>query len=309
MLDSIPSATHRPCPLQQHPNFGAALRACGQDPLVLPPPDPVVILRRRLGGRLPVAMLARSDLAALPSEDGALRDWLRRTGLERAPILLSPDSPCAERLADLGAVPVMTPASVAEIDLTLPEEHRRARLHQKWRNRLTQAETRSRLRVSLSTRAPARGHWLFTADRALQKRRGYRNWPEALTLAYGQENPKQTVLLTAYSGRDPVAAMLFLRHSRAVTYHIGHSTPAGRKLSAHTLLLWQAACWCAAQGHQRLDLGLIDTQNAAGLARFKLGSGADARKLGGTWLWWPPLGRTLRGLSALDRRSMKSLPH
>lgn len=255
-----------------------------------------------------MAMLARPDLTALPPEDDALRDWLLDAGLVRAPVLLSPDTPCADQLANLGAVPVMTSASVAEIDLTVPEDERRARLHQKWRNRLTRAEGQNRLRVSLSTRAPAPGHWLFTADRCLQQRHGYRNWPEALTLAYGHENPKQTVLFTAYEGRDPVAAMLFLRHGGAVTYHIGHSTPAGRQLSAHTLLLWQAACWCAAQGHQRLDLGLIDTQNAAGLARFKLGSGAIARKLGGTWLWWPPLGKTLRCLSALDRRSIRGHP-
>ncbi len=255
-----------------------------------------------------MAMLARPDLTMLLQVDGGLRGGLLNAGLGRSPILLSPDSPCADQLSHLGAIPVMTPASVAEIDLTVPDDLRRARLHQKWRNRLTRAEAETRLRVTLSTRAPAPGHWLFAADHALQRRRGYRNWPEALTMAYGRENPDQTLLCTAYDGRDPVAAMLFLRHGDAVTYHIGHSSDAGRRLSAHTLLLWQAACWCAAQGHRRLDLGLIDTQNAPGLARFKLGSGADARQLGGTWLWWPPLGKRLRCLSALDRRSMRGGP-
>ncbi|MEO9780296.1 MAG: GNAT family N-acetyltransferase [Sedimentitalea sp.] len=308
MFDSMPHANHRPGALQQHLNFVAALRACGQAPLVLPMPYTTVILRRRLGGRLPVTMLSRPDPRLLPPEPDALRDWLLGADLGRAPILLSPDSPCADLLETLGAVPLVTPTSVAEIDLTISEDQRRARLHQKWRNRLTRAETQNRLRVTECTRAPAPGHWLFAADRALQRRRGYRSWPEALTLAYGRENPNQTVLFTAYDGRDPVAAMLFLRHGDAVTYHIGHSTPAGRSLSAYTLLLWHAACWCAAHGHRRLDLGLIDTQHAAGLARFKLGAGAVTRPLGGTWLWWPPLGKTLRCLAALDRRSMRVQP-
>jgi hypothetical protein len=36
-----------------------------------------------------------------------------------------------------------------------------------------------------------------------------------------------------------------------------------------------------------LDLGTLDTQNAPGLARFKLGSGATAQLLGGTWARLP----------------------
>jgi len=119
-------------------------------------------------------------------------------------------------------------------------------------------------------------------------------------------NPGQAKLFTAFDGRDPVAQMLFLRHGGGATYHIGHTTGRGRALSAHNLLLWNAMCWLAAKGHRRLDLGLISTDKAAGLARFKLATGATARALGGTWLWWPPLGRALRPLAALDRRAMLS---
>ncbi|WP_424986318.1 GNAT family N-acetyltransferase [Microbulbifer sp. S227A] len=305
MFDNAPSQGARPRPLQQHPNFAAALRACGQDPLLLHHPVPAVILRQRLGGRLPVAMLARAEPVLMR---GMTRDWLADSGLARTPLILSPDAPCATQLARLGAVPVMTPAWVAEIDLTQAKHDRRARLHQKWRNRLTRAEANKRLKLVVDTGAPSAEHWLFTADRTLQHRRGFRNWPEALTLAYARENPGQTVLFTAKDGREEVAAMLFLRHGRAATYHIGHSTPAGRAVSAHALILWRAACWFAEQGVARLDLGQIDTQHAAGLARFKLGSGAAPRPLGGTWLWWPPLGRSLGWLAACDRRRMQPVP-
>ncbi len=266
-------------------------------------PVPAVILRQRLGGRVPVAMLARAEPSLICDD---CDDWLHSNGLARTPIILSPDAPCATRLAKRGAVPLMTPNWVAEIDLTVSSDERRARLHQKWRNRLVRAEGNKRLRISISTRALAPDHWLFTADLALQRRRGFRNWPTALTLAYARENPDQAVLITARDGRKDVAAMLFLRHGRAATYHIGHSTPAGRALSAHTLILWRAACWLAENGVARLDLGQIDTRNATGLARFKLGSGAVARPLGGTWLWWPPLGRSARWLATLDRHRMQA---
>ncbi|MEY8831313.1 GNAT family N-acetyltransferase [Sedimentitalea sp. XS_ASV28] len=303
MFDSFPSRGARALPLQQHPNFVAALRACGQDPLQLHRPVPAVILRQRLGGRVPVAMLARAEPSLMCAD---CDDWLHSNGLARTPLILSPDSPCATRLAARGAVPLMTPNWVAEIDLTATSDERRARLHPKWRNRLVRAESNKHLRISISTRALTPDHWLFTADLALQRQRGFRNWPTALTLAYARKNPDQAVLITARDGRKDVAAMLFLRHGRAATYHIGHSTPAGRALSAHTLILWRAACWLAEHGVARLDLGQIDTRNAAGLARFKLGSGAVARPLGGTWLWWPPLGRSARWFATLDRHRMQA---
>ncbi len=39
-----------------------------------------------------------------------------------------------------------------------------------------------------------------------------------------------------------------------------------------------------AMGIERFDLGGIDTTENAGIARFKLGSGAEPRTLCGTWL-------------------------
>lgn len=220
----------------------------------------------------------------------------------RRPVILSPDAPCPD-LGRYGAVPLMTPASVAEIDLAAAPDIRRARLHQKWRNRLVRAET-GPLRVSHRDMPPDPGHWLLRADALQQDRRGYRGWPTALTLAYASRNPGQARLFTARLGQRPVAAMLILRHGAGATYHIGHTDADGRRLSAHTLLLWTAAAWLADHGHTRLELGLIDTQAAPGLARFKLGAGATPRRLGGTWLWWPPMGRLPAPLAALDRRRM-----
>lgn len=294
MFDATPSNL-APCALQQHPDFAAALRACGKTPLMLNGPDRLLVMQRRFRGGLRVALMSRAAL----TEPQLLRDRIREAGLRRHLILLSPDHPTPQ-LARIGAVPVMTPASVAEIDLSVARDERRAALHQKWRNRLRHAEQQG-LRVTRQNMPLKPDHWLLRADAAQQSRLGYRSWPAALTLAFARENPGAAKLFTAFEGRDPVAAMLFLRHGAGATYHMGHITARGRAVSAHNLLLWQAAGWLAAKGHRRLDLGLIDTQRAAGLARFKLGAGASARVLGGTWAWWPPLGKTLRPLAALDR--------
>ncbi|MFT7594516.1 MAG: hypothetical protein ACI8R4_001837 [Paracoccaceae bacterium] len=301
MFDTPPNPLPPPA-LQQHPNFVAALRACGQTPLVLDGPAPLTLLRQTLWHCLPMAMLAR---VAIPSA-ALLADQLISAKQHRTPILISPDHPTPE-LARIGAVPLVSPATVAEIDLRPPIALRRAALHQKWRNRLTRAEAAlqaNTLRITRQNMPIDPAHWLLQADANQQHARGYRAWPPALTLAYARENPGQAKLFTAFQARAPIAAMLFLRHGGAASYHIGHTTPAGRALSAHTLLLWHAAGWLAAKGHDRLDLGLINTEDAAGLARFKLGAGAQARALGGTWLWWPPLGHSLRPLAALDHALM-----
>jgi hypothetical protein len=84
----------------------------------------------------------------------------------------------------------------------------------------------------------------------------------------------------------------------------GRRLAGRRKLSAqgkkrHALVL-------ARRGITRLDLGTLDTEAAPGLARFKLGSGAAARALGGTWLWWPPLARGARLVRSLAPNPMDS---
>ena len=62
----------------------------------------------------------------------------------------------------------------------------------------------------------------------------------------------------------------------------------------------------AGKGVTKLELGQVDTEKAAGLARFKLGTGATLRPLGGSWIWWPPLGKLLSPLRLLDRKAMSA---
>ncbi|CUI02114.1 GNAT family N-acetyltransferase [Leisingera aquaemixtae] len=303
MFDSAPdpdlpaAATARPQlrALQQSPEFARALMACGQAPLVL---DGTLVLQRRLPGGLRLAMVNRADLG----NPAPLMAALRGQGLGRTPLILSPEAP-APHLARLGAVPLATPAHAALWDLTGDPDQRRAALHQKWRNRLKHGEAQT-LRLTRQNLPHDVRHWLFQADAQQQTMRGYRSWPIGLTLAYARENKGQAKLFQAFEGKDPAAAILILTHGSTATYHIAHTTRRGKQLSAHTLLLWEAASWLASKGICRLDLGLINTEDAPGLARFKLGTGARLHRLGGTWGLWPPLGRLLRPLARLDRRLM-----
>ena len=90
-------------------------------------------------------------------------------------------------------------------------------------------------------------------------------------------------MFTARKGDDTVAAMLFLVHGRRATYHLGWSSPEGKRTNAHNLTLWQAIRKLKARGLGQIDLGGLNTEDVPGIARFKLGSGARVKTLCGTW--------------------------
>lgn len=288
-----PMDSPQPIALQQSIEFAATLELIGRPATRR---DGVLWINRTLRGGLRVKLASRLQL------DSATTDLRTLTGPGSGPVLLSPDHP-APWLSRHGALAVMTPGSLAELDLTPCPDTQRARLYPKWRNRLRHAEA-SRLRIRHRTMPDDPGHWLFHADALHQIRHRYRSWPASLTLAFAMANPGKARLFTAYEGNRAIAAMLFLLHGQGASYHIGHNTNRGRDLSAHNLLLWRAMTDLSEQGVRRLDLGLIDTKGSEGLARFKLGTGARARALGGTWLWLPTLAPLFRPLGFLDRQRM-----
>ncbi|EBA16243.1 hypothetical protein RSK20926_20995 [Roseobacter sp. SK209-2-6] len=287
-----------PPSLPQSPEFRRALLATGQSPLVLENLGDTLVTRRRFALGVSCAMVNRARI----KKPLRLIESLQEQGLGRTPVILSPEEPAAE-LAQYGAVPLLSPAHVAKWDLSSDRDSLRAGLHQKWRNRLKHAEAHT-LRISRQNMPIDPSHWLLQADQKQQAARGYSSWPQTLTLAYASENPGQAKLFQAFEGKEVIAALLILRHGAAASYHISHSTARGKALSAHNLLLWQAACWLQDKGCQHLDLGLINTEHAAGLARFKLGTGAALSALGGTWLHWPPVTPLFAPLARLDLRKM-----
>lgn len=303
MFDCPSPTTLAPPPraLAQTSEFHGALSLNGQSPVLLPGLNDTLVTTRRMSAGFQVAMINRAPL----DHPDQLIEALRTVGLGRSPVILSPEHPSPE-LAGIGALPLITPAFVALLDLKQTAGSQREALHQKWRNRLNRAQGRG-LRVSRQNMPLDPNHWLFAADQAQQRKRGYRSWPVALTLAYAKANKGQAKLFQAFEGTTAVAAILILRHGRGATYHISHTTQTGKALSAHNLLMWEVMLWLARKGCEQLDLGLINTEEAPGLARFKLGTGARLSQLGGTWLLWPPLGRLLSPLARWDRKLMSAM--
>lgn len=269
MFDAETPATH---PLMQDPAFAAALRLCGQSPIILP--DGLILLSRRVMG-IPLLMLPR----ATPPPD--LHAHLRAEKRHRCPLILSPETPCAPKRA----LRLKSAQTLLHVDLTADTMIRRDRLHPKWRNQLCRAEN-GPLRVRHSPLEP--DHPLLALEETQAKTKGYRNWPRALTMAFATAAPAQTHLFTATLRGHPVAHMLFLTHGQRATYHIGHTTPDGRACHAHNLLLWHAMSHLALSGHTTLDLGLACPRTPT-LTRFKQRTGATSQQTGGTWLHWSPL--------------------
>ncbi|MCV2878469.1 GNAT family N-acetyltransferase [Sedimentimonas flavescens] len=188
-----------------------------------------------------------------------------------------------------GLVPLVTPRHHAIWDLVPDAGTLRAGLAGKWRNRLAVAE-RSALRVEID-RAP---DWLIAAEAAQRRARGYRGLPGDCALTWGRAETGGLLALKATLRGAPIAGMIFLRHGAMASYHIGWTGPEGRSHHAHNLLLWRAAEILRGQGVQSLDLGDVNSEEGAGLMRFKLGTGAVARALGATCLVIPGQARLAR---------------
>lgn len=232
---------------------------------------PMVLRRWPVLGR--IGLLSR-----VPVPDAATLRALRHDGLR----LINAEDQRDKALRAAGFRQIITPAHTAELDLTGDTS---ARMHQKWRNRLCRA---GQAGITLrQIRWTGTDHWLFTQEAAQRRARHYRALPLQLLQAYARANPRQALIVEAWDGATPLAAMLFLRHGAGATYQTGWTSGAGRAVNAHNLTLATGMDALADIGHEMLDLGPIDTETNPGLARFKLGAGATARALGGTWLALP----------------------
>lgn len=269
-----------PIPLQQHPNFAATLTRLGRETraIELDGAAPVQTIRRfglRFASRGPVW-----DSAPTEARSSAMR----QAGLH----LINSDGGDDCVLKRAGFRRIAAPVEVAEWSLDGSRQDRMARMKGKWRNALRRGLEADQS-LQFERFAPRRHHWLLEADLRQQKAKGFRSLPHSFLIAYAEVNPDTCCVFTAYSKGQPVAAMLFLVHGTVATYHLGWTSEAGRKLRSHHALLMRAGDKLSKQGVTRIDLGTLDRVDAPGLARFKIGTGAVIRKLGGTWVKVPLL--------------------
>lgn len=204
-------------------------------------------------------------------------------------LVLTPDEPANDGLKGLHRV--MTGDATVLIDLTKDEDALRAAMEGGWRNRLSKAE-RSDLQVQKAGVKPAQYRWLLDAESKQRVKRGYRAMPVEMTERWQDAkadgaNGDKGAGLAVYRAdlkRDAAAGMLFLVHGRRATYHVGWTSDEGRTNAAHNLILWTAMKDLKARGVAVLDLGGVNTQSGAGIARFKLETGGDVLMRAGAFV-------------------------
>ena len=182
-----------------------------------------------------------------------------------------------------GVVPLISPQHVAIWDLRAEPAALLAGMAGKWRNRLVSADVRVGGGQAGAGRAGCL-EALLVAEQGQRGAKGYKGLPAAFTRAL----PAAALRLWEWRhGGQVQAAMCFVRHGRGASYHMGWAADAARARGVHGVMLWQAALALRAEGVERLDLGLVNHEAAPGLARFKLGTGAECRALGAT-VWVLP---------------------
>jgi len=251
----------------------------------------VQIVEWRIAGLIRIAKIVRGPLFLTEVDEseraaayGLIRD---QYSIKRLDLLLwTPEVETGEAdpLPALGLRRVITGYSSVWLDLRADETALRAGLHQKWRNQLVHAEA-SGIRVRLGHGGAAL-EWLLTRHEGHRRRRRLRApaSPFVLALSISMRNKQATLAFTAYSGSEPIAAILVFRHGKTATYYIAWTGPEGRKRDAHNLLLWHAIKELKSRGVEWLDLGGVDGLSMPGISRFKMGMGGRLFTLAGTYM-------------------------
>ncbi|MDP3492944.1 MAG: GNAT family N-acetyltransferase [Hyphomonadaceae bacterium] len=206
-------------------------------------------------------------------------------------LVFTPDEPAGDASGLKGVSRVMTGDATVLLDLTQDEAALRSAFESSWRNKLSKAE-RSDLVLQKSGLKPAQYRWLLDAETRQRQKRGYRamplelteRWQDAKAEGASGDRGAGLAVFRADMGRDPAAGMLFLIHGSRATYHVGWTSDAGRENAAHNLILWSAMKELKARGVTVLDLGGVNTQSGAGIARFKLETGGAVLQRAGAYV-------------------------
>lgn len=279
-----------PSPLEQSWQYGDAIAEVSANEIwrgvVQVNDKPVATVQtaeRRLPGGLNLVRLTRGPVLTDPKLRtdviGAIRaDYPR---FSRNLLFWMPDMTDASTdMRSIGKRPMTTGYTTAWLDLRPEPDQMRGNLRGNWRNALTQAEDNPP-KTRLDRRGRDTEHFIdeYLRDRRTQKYSG----PSApLVRAISESFGKNAYLMQATDHGDIIAASLFLRHGKSATYFLSWTTGHGRERNASHYLLWKGILELRGAGVYWLDLGGMDAR-APGIARFKLGVGAEPMTTSGTW--------------------------
>ena len=201
-------------------------------------------------------------------------------------MMVTPNEELDDKLGLPAVRRVMSGYSTVMLDISQPMDVLRAQLDKRWRHRLGGAE-KSELNVQRMGTNPGQYRWLLDAEMQQRAERNIDGMPLVWFERYAEsrKQPSRNLMsLRADVGRDRVAGMMFLIHGEAATYQVGWTSDAGRDLHAHNLMLWRAIEELRERGVRSLDLGGVNTQRSAGIARFKMSTGGTVIQLAGSYL-------------------------
>lgn len=294
---------NQPFPLQQHPVYALSLQAFGSTASQVTfslngnAIGHAVLAHRKLFGAIRLTTLFRgptwfnstiSDeqrLMCLKALRSSYSPW-RWNFLAVLPEEAE-DTHHASFYKKAGLKRVMTGFSTAWLDLRQSEEDLRRQLKGKWRNQLVKAE-KAAISVSIGGRKPHQYEWLLDKEQEQRDSRRYQATPLGLVPAFlNASTPKSAtgvLSVSALHERRKIAGALFLLHGNSATYHIGWAGDEARALNAQNRVLWEGMCTLKSKGISFLDLGGLNTADLAGIARFKLGTGAQPHTLAGAFI-------------------------
>lgn len=165
------------------------------------------------------------------------------------------------------------------LDLRPDPDVLRSNLKSKWRGPLSKAE-RSDLEIQWDSDGTSFPTLLngYVADKG---NRGYQGpSPKLLQILARYFSVQKNLLIgRALQGTTTVAAIMILCHGRSATYQTGWTTPAGRAVSAHNLLLWNGMQVLRERKIQDFDLGGVSDGAARAVKTFKEGMGGETVEL------------------------------
>ncbi|WP_417623731.1 lipid II:glycine glycyltransferase FemX [Paremcibacter congregatus] len=251
------------------------------------------VVTRRFFGFLKVALLLRAPLWLRPVSADIKKEVLEKIRLH-FPLksfnlfAFSPDeTESHQSYKDMGFRRVITGYSTVLLDINRTEDDLWQNLYGKTRTSIRKAE-KSHMDIQYGDHHHYHIDWLLKHEKKQQKDKKYQGLPTKLVKSYGRNSAAGAGVFTAFAldvgMREPLAGALFLRHGRCATYHIGWNGPEGRNRNALHLLLWKTILKLKSEGVVMIDLGGINTEDGADIARFKLGFGGTPISLIGTYM-------------------------
>lgn len=244
-----------------------------------------VLVRRLLG----VRVLARINRGPLPLETASARDLtaiyatIRRHW--RGPLLIAPALPHGPESTTL-----LTDAGFrlrhdrgwmsGRIDLDRGQDQIWAGFASGFRNRVRQAE-KTTPSVGVASDA-ATYEWLLDRHVENMRDKGFSAADPVLLRALRASAPENVLVFQMIHDGQAVAGMSVVRFGDCAEYHIGWFGPAGRRLNAGNVLMWEVIKALQQRGVTQFDVGGLKPGD--GYTQFKRTMRPSEFRLAGEWM-------------------------